>query len=80
MKARIEKWGSTLALRIPESYAEQAGLEPEAVVDVSLAGRTLVVRRLPQEPATLDQLLEGVTPQNLHGEQALGPAVGGEAW
>ena len=54
----------------------KAGLEPDALVEVSAAGEGLVVRRA----YTLAVLLAGVTEENLHGEVDTGSPVGNEAW
>jgi antitoxin MazE len=40
----------------------------------------LLIEPLPPEPLTLDELLRGVTDENLHGEWDTGPAVGREVW
>jgi predicted RNase H-like HicB family nuclease len=32
------------------------------------------------EPPVLEDLLKGITPENLHSEVDTGPAVGGEVW
>jgi len=37
MGARIQKWGNSLALRIPNAFADEAGLQNEMSVEVSLA-------------------------------------------
>ena len=44
--------------------------------EVEVAGGRLVVR--PAGPATLAELLAGITPENLHGEWAAGPPAGAE--
>jgi hypothetical protein len=36
MKTRIQKWGNSLALRIPKSFAVETGLDQDAIVDVAL--------------------------------------------
>jgi len=36
MKTRIQKWGNSLALRIPKSFADEAGLEQDSSVEMSL--------------------------------------------
>jgi antitoxin MazE len=80
MKTRVQKWGNSLALRIPKSFAAEAGLQENAAVELSLVDGKLVVQRaVPQSP-TLEELLRGVTEQNLHGEWDTGPAVGREVW
>jgi antitoxin MazE len=38
MRARIRKWGNSLALRIPKSFAAEASLKEESVVDATRRG------------------------------------------
>lgn len=80
MKTRIQKWGNSLALRIPKSFAQEIHLEQGTMVDVSLQEGVLRVPPLTPSPITLESLLRQVTPQNLHGEVDTGPAVGAEVW
>lgn len=80
MKTRVQRWGNSLALRIPRSFAAEAGLQADAAVELSLIEGRLVVERLAPQPLTLDELLRGVTDDNLPGEWATGPAVGKEVW
>jgi antitoxin MazE len=79
MKTCIQKWGNSLALRIPKSFAAELHLEQGLLVDVSLLDGKLLVTPLRPPAVTLEKLLEGITPQNLHHEVATGPAVGSEA-
>ena len=43
MRARIRRWGNSLALRIPKAFAEEASLEDESVVDLKVVNGKLVV-------------------------------------
>ena len=80
MKTRIQKWGNSLALRIPKSFAEEAGLQENASVELSLVEGRLVVQPILSQPLTLKELLRGITDENLPGEWNTGPAVGKEVW
>lgn len=80
MKTRVQKWGNSLALRIPKSFAAEARLGEDTPVELSLVEGKLVIQALDQEPLTLGELLRGVTDENLHGEWDTGPAVGREVW
>jgi antitoxin MazE len=80
MKTRVQKWGNSLALRIPKSFAEEAGLHADAAVELSLVDGRLIVQSITPPPLTLDQLLRGITDENLPGEWDTGPAVGKEVW
>ncbi len=79
MRTRVQKWGNSLAVRIPKPFAEGAGLRPSTEVEVSLEKGE--VRLTPVRPRwRLAQLLSKVTKKNLHAEVDSGPAVGREAW
>jgi antitoxin MazE len=80
MKTRIQKWGNSLALRIPKPFAAEVGLEQEALVELSLVDGKLIVSPLAEPVVALNQLLAGITEDNLHGEVETGPAVGNEIW
>jgi antitoxin MazE len=80
MKTRIQKWGNSLALRIPRSLADKVGLEYDAPVDVSLVDGKLVVIPVGEPMLTLEGLLAQVTEDNLHREVDTGQAMGKEAW
>jgi antitoxin MazE len=80
MKTRVQKWGNSLALRIPKSFATEVGLDPNSSVEMSLRGGKLIVVPADKPKFTLKQLLARVTEENLHDEVDTGSAVGGEAW
>ena len=80
MKTRIQKWGNSLAIRIPKSFAAETHLEQGTLVEMSLHDGKLLVTPVSQSAFTLEELLKHVTPQNLHYEIDTGPAVGGEVW
>ena len=78
MRTRVQKWGNSLALRIPKAFADEVHLDQDSTVDVSLVNGKLVVEPVARPAWTLDELLAGVTEQNLHGEIDTGPAVGND--
>ena len=80
MKTRVQKWGNSLALRIPKSFASEVGLKSGSPVEVSLADGKLVIAPIAKPELTLRQLLAKVTPENIHHEVETGPAVGNEIW
>lgn len=80
MRTRVQKWGNSLALRIPKSFAAEVGLQKETSVEVSLEDGRLVVTPVSQPKPTLEQLLAKITKDNLHNEVDTGPAAGNEIW
>ena len=79
MKTRVQKWGNSLALRIPKSIAKEVGLDANVTVDLSLLDGRLVVQRIDPQ-LTLDELLRGITEDNIPREWDTGAAVGKESW
>jgi antitoxin MazE len=79
MRTQIQKWGNSLALRIPKSLAVEAGLQEDGVVDLALVEGKLIVTPQP-EHVSLEKLLAGITAGNLHDEQDFGGPVGREVW
>ena len=80
MKTRIQKWGNSLALRIPKSFAQDVGLDRDVPVDLSVEDGKLIVVPITESPMTLERLLEQITEDNIHHEVDTGLAVGEEVW
>jgi antitoxin MazE len=80
LKVKVQKWGNSLALRIPRSFAEEVGLEKETPVNISLKDGKLVIEPIAKPEISLEQLLAQITKENLHGEFHTGSAVGNETW
>lgn len=79
MQSRIQRWGNSLAVRIPKAFALDAGLEENAAVEISVCEGDLVISRV-ESSLTLEGLLGRITDENLHQEVETGPAVGKEVW
>ena len=79
MLTTVQRWGNSLAVRIPKPFALQADLQENSEVDISVEGDRIVV-----SPATkewkLDDLLGGITRRNAHEEIRWGDRAGGEVW
>ena len=80
MKTRIQKWGNSLAVRIPKAFAVNLGLVQDSSVELALEDGNLVVRPSPSPKYQLSALLDRVTEDNLHTEDDYGRAVGNEEW
>lgn len=80
MVTKIQKWGNSLGLRIPKSFAKEAGVEEGSDVDISVQGDRLVVRAVRPQRYELDDLLSQIRQDNLHDEIDTGQPLGQEAW
>lgn len=80
MVTRVGKWGNSLALRIPSEMAAESRLHEGSVVEMRARQGEIRIT-VPARPRyTLEELLAGVTPRNVHPETCTGRPVGNEAW
>lgn len=81
MLARVQKWGNSLALRLPKALTEEAGVHLDSPVEITIRDHTIVIEPVREKRTyDLDELLAGVKPENLHGETDFGGPVGKEVW
>lgn len=81
MKLTVQKWGNSLALRIPAAVATEIGVKQGTALELAAGGDSLsfrVVRKGKKSEVSLDELLARVTPDNRHALVDVGPAVGRE--
>lgn len=80
MTTTVQKWGNSLALRIPKSFAEHVHLENGATVELSISNGRLVIEPAPRRKYALSAMLKQITKANRHGEWNTGGPVGKESW
>jgi antitoxin MazE len=80
VESRVQKWGNSLAVRIPKPFASEVGLREDAPVELSVSDGTLVITPVVGHAYRLAELLAGVRRSNLHHETATGQPQGDEAW
>ena len=80
MLTKIQKWGNSLALRIPKTFALDAQLENESFVEISFVDGQIIVKPVSAPVWRLEELLAGINKKNIHHEVDTGSAVGNEVW
>jgi antitoxin MazE len=80
MKTAVQRWGNSLALRIPSSFAAETHISEGSPVELTLKSGSLVVKPIIRKSHTLDELLKRITPSNRHDATDTGKAVGQEVW
>ncbi|MGH7262408.1 MAG: AbrB/MazE/SpoVT family DNA-binding domain-containing protein [Candidatus Rokuibacteriota bacterium] len=80
MRVQIQKWGNSLALRIPKPFAEDVAVKEGTIVDLSVSKGKVIAVPVRGKRATLKQLLARVKKGNLHREVEFGRSVGRESW
>jgi antitoxin MazE len=80
MVAIVAKWGNSLAIRIPQNLAREIHLAEGAEIELGIVDGNLVVKPKIRKRYSLDELVNAITPENLHSEIDSGVAVGNEFW
>ena len=80
MKVQIQKWGNSLALRIPKAFAVESNVTGGSTVEVSMENGNIVVKPIREPMYTLEELVERITDENRHEEIDWGRPVGNEVW
>jgi len=81
MNQHVRKWGNSDAVRIPASLLAAAGLKTDDPVEVrEEEGRIVIEKAAAEAGPSLQELIAGITPENLHEPFDWGPPVGKEIW
>lgn len=78
MVVQYAMWGNSVALRIPSAFAKEIQAQPGKSAEITVLDGKLVVTPVEVPVYTLDELLAGVTSENLHGESFASAPVGNE--
>jgi antitoxin MazE len=79
MKATIQKWGNSLAIRIPKNITEDAKVSEGSNIDIVVENGNIVLSPGKKE-LSLKELLKNITLENIHSEIPTGGQTGGEIW
>lgn len=67
MTTKVQKWGNSLALRLPKDLVKSAGLSEGKEIELSqTAGGILMVSKKKKPQFQLEKLLAQITPENRH--------------
>ncbi len=75
----VQKWGNSLAIRIPKEYADKLHWDQNTSVMLSVVDGKLVTEAVTEPVYDLGMLLAEVTSDNLRSEISTGRFVGNEA-
>ena len=78
MLTKIQKWGNSLALRIPKSLADETGIESNTAVEIWVVDGQIHIAPIREVHYELEALLNDITPDNLHEEIDAGSPIGNE--
>lgn len=80
MHVRVQKWGNSLAVRIPKPLAEDAEVREGTLLNLAVSEGKVVATPVHKKKYSLKQLLAKVNRKNLHEEIDFCPSVGREIW
>ena len=72
MQTKVQKWGNSLAVRIPKSFADDLRLASGGTVEIKEVSGMLTISPVKKRKATLKDMLPGITKENLHTETDFG--------
>ena len=79
MQTTIQKWGNSLAVRIPGAYVKEAGLADGLPVSMVMEDGILMIMPA-KKKYLLNDLLGKIDAENLHSEIQSGEPIGNELW
>lgn len=80
MLAKAQKWGNSLAVRLPKTVAEECGIEADSPVEIVREDNLIIIKPVRKKGISLDTLLAGITEDNIHSEVPTGKPAGKEIW
>ncbi len=79
MIAQVVRWGNSLALRIPNALAQTLTVKEGKSVELKIEDGRLIVSPINEKAVyKLEELLAGLTIENLHAEVDYGAPIGHE--
>jgi antitoxin MazE len=79
MEIEVQKWGNSLAIRIPKIYAKEISIDKGSAITINREDNKLILEPK-QKEEKLNALLSKITKENIHDEIETGEGVGNEAW
>lgn len=77
MEIQFAKWGNSVGLRVPSKVAQELGIAPGSIADLEVRKDRIVIT--PRSHAyRLNDLLSGITSENVHHEMTTGESLGAE--
>ena len=83
MTTKVQKWGNSLAMRLPKELARNFNLKAGSRISFVQKDYTFEVKpevKVSKPKYTLEELVAGITPKNRHKEFDWGKPMGKEIW
>jgi len=80
MQTTVQKWGNSLAVRIPVSLTRETGINDGSSIDISVDDSGTIIIKPTTKKYILSDLLKKINSLNLHDEVQTGDPIGNEIW
>ena len=80
MTTKVQKWGNSLAVRLPKEAAESIGLRQGSVVSIVSVNDLISIKPVSKPKEKLAQMVRKTTKKNRHALIDWGTPVGKEIW
>ena len=80
MRTKLQKWGNSLAVRIPKVFALDAQLKNDSLVEITIVEGQIIITPVVAPSWTLEELLAGINKNNIHHQVDVSFASGNELW
>lgn len=80
MTTKVQKWGNSLAVRIPKDITKKLGLYEGSSVDILSQKEGVLMKPTRNDSPTLKEMVRQITPENRHKLIDWGEPVGKEVW
>lgn len=78
MLVSLKKWGNSASIRIPSLILESLDLKLDDQLDIKEEGGRIIIEPIKSNEFKLEDLLLGITEDNLHNRIDLGAPIGKE--
>ena len=78
METKIQKWGNSLAVRLPKAFTEQTGIENGSDVRILIEDDKIVLVPIKTRDTLLESMLDKIDETTLHNKIDFGEPVGRE--
>jgi len=79
MITKVQKWGNSLALRIPKTFTNETHINEGSEVDITVNGNKIIINVL-KNRYNLEDLLSNINVYNIHNEISTSTPLGNEIW
>ncbi len=77
MKSIVQKWGNSLAIRIPLAMAQECHIEQGTSIDIFVENKKMVIKPL-KKKMNLSHMLDEINESNLHTKIEVADFLGKE--